>query len=199
MRATLVESKAALVVYAATGGILGAQCTAMLEHAAGLEVTNRELVRERDEARKDLELQNEECQAEIGFKVQARERADYWRKRFESLASDALVALAGHVATPEETYHEAPHCLKGDIGRLVKERDEARALAELRLAQVNEVSKGVADVLKTSWDLAAVCRDLLEEAEVTLSALRDSGSDLSELGALVERAKAVLERLKVLA
>lgn len=47
----------------------------------------------------------------------------YWKQRFEWLANDALTALAGHTPTPVETYKDAPHCLSGDIRRLIQEKD----------------------------------------------------------------------------
>lgn len=46
----------------------------------------------------------------------------------ERLAVDALAALSGAgIATPEKGYVEEPWALAGDIARLAKERDEARA------------------------------------------------------------------------
>lgn len=63
----------------------------------------------------------------------AERRAAELAKERDRLATDALIALAGaHVGTPVEGYVEAPWCLKGDIERLAKERDEARRAKEAR-------------------------------------------------------------------
>lgn len=61
----------------------------------------------------------------------------------DRLAFDALCALsAAGVGTPAEGYAKAPECLKGDIGRLVRDRDRLRAALTTLLACLELRSDG---------------------------------------------------------
>ncbi len=74
-------------------------------------------------------------------------QVEEWRFKFEQLADDALCALSSVTCTPEETYKNAPHCLKGDIQRVVIELKSARvklthARQDQRRAAIDQ-AKGV--------------------------------------------------------
>lgn len=74
-----------------------------------------------------------------------REEARKAEEKLRRLATDALAHLAGAgIATPEEGYVKAPHCLSDNIDRLARERDEAageKKAAEVAAAMAAKLSR----------------------------------------------------------
>jgi hypothetical protein len=87
--------------------------------------------------------------AQLTTTTAERDAAQALAKR---LADDALVALAGSkIATPEEGFLKAPHCLPDCIERLRAERDRLRK----ELDEIYEASRAMADlmnVMKAAFD-----------------------------------------------
>lgn len=79
---------------------------------------------------------------------------DHWKGRFDRLADDGLVALAGHAWTPAEGYKKAPECLGADIRRLIEEH--GRQLGEERIKGAGYVDKFMA-LLVALQDVMSMC------------------------------------------
>lgn len=76
--------------------------------------------------------------------IELERQRDEWRDKFNQLADDALVALAGHVPTPEKGFKAEPHCLKNCINNLVMQYDKCRRKLGVEKAVVGELRKHAA-------------------------------------------------------
>lgn len=141
---------------------------------------------------------------------QARRERDEWQewhhvavRERDRLAVDALAVLAGAgIATPEKGYVAEPWALAGDIARLAKERDEARAdyeRARADYARCAETQRAAfADAAKAEADAARLREALVESREAQHKASLERDAHHREevvLRAEVERLEAALEKV----
>lgn len=113
---------------------------------------NRDHMRdERDEARREVELLRTKASDDWDLALRERDRAVELRN---AMATDVLACLAAAgIATPVEGYVKASWAVSGDIARLARERDEARAEVERLKAEVESLKEGH----------VYVCSDCLED------------------------------------
>lgn len=105
----------------------------------------QQVERQRDEALTHAQLLREhvgtleEQVAELNAELaRAAEEALKLQRQRDRLAVDALAHLAGAgIATPEEGYVKAPHCLSDNIDRLAAERDHLKLKLDTLTAAVS--------------------------------------------------------------
>ena len=158
---------------------------------SSLEKQRDAVMKERDHWRDEHEKRRGEALAAIMAEKSAQDRAEKSEALAERLAGDALAALSGvGIPTPHAGYAAEPFCLRSDILRLARQRDEARDAANESRCMAIDAAHAM-DAAEERLDEFGHGLPLLEGIEQAMVAL---GSRRAELEA-VNRENSALSQM----